>query len=227
MPAMPYEVYVPTKYDASKPAPLIMALHGLGSNPTQLIRYGGLTDLAEERGYLVAAPMGYNAGGWYGSQGSGRPRLGAGRGDQSAIPENLGELSEKDVMSVLAMMRKEFNVDPSRIYMFGHSMGGGGTWHIGIKNPDLFAGLAPIAPAIFQSRDDLEKIKHVPVIVVQGDADKLVPVAGARRWVEKMKELKMDHEYIEVPGGDHVTVAFQNMPKIFEFFNKHQKAAKE
>src|SRR5262249_36342982 len=37
--AMPYEVYVPTKYDASKPTPLIIALHGLGSNPTQIIRY--------------------------------------------------------------------------------------------------------------------------------------------------------------------------------------------
>src|SRR5262245_29044280 len=53
---LPYEVYVPTKYDKSKPTPLIVALHGLGSNPTALIRYGGLTDLAEERGYIVVAP---------------------------------------------------------------------------------------------------------------------------------------------------------------------------
>src|SRR4051812_26572827 len=54
---MGYELYVPTKYDKSKPTPLIIALHGLGSNPSQIIRYQGLTDLAEERGYIIAAPM--------------------------------------------------------------------------------------------------------------------------------------------------------------------------
>jgi len=32
-----------------------------------------------------------------------------------------------------------------------------------------------------------------------------------------------DVDYIEVPGGDHVNVAFQNMPKIIEFFNEHQR----
>ncbi len=219
---MPYEVYVSTKYDASKPTPLIIALHGLGSNPTQLIRYQGLTDLAEERGYIVAAPMGYNTGGWYGSQGTGRPRVGAGRGDQSAIPENLGELSELDVMNVLGMMRTEFNVDGSRIYLFGHSMGGGGTWHIGMKHPEMFAALAPVAPAIYSSENDLEAIKGTPVIVVQGDDDRLVDVAVTRRWVEKMKSLSMKYEYVEVPGGSHtdvITANPGNMKKIFDFFD--------
>ena len=212
-----YALFVSSRYDKAKPAPLMVALHGLGSNPQQIMRYKGLTDLAEEHGYIVAAPMGYNAKGWYGVKAPGFAKT---------DPPNLSELSEKDVMNVLEVVRKEYSVDARRIYLMGHSMGGGGTWHIGIKNPDLFAGLAPIAPAIFRSADDLEKIKHVPVIVVQGDADKLVPVAGARRWAEKMKDLKMDYEYIEVAGGDHVTVAFQNMPKIFEFFNKRQKSEK-
>jgi hypothetical protein len=35
----------------------------------------------------------------------------------------------------------------------------------------------------------LEKIKHAPVILVQGDKGNLVPVAGARRWAEQMKKL--------------------------------------
>jgi dienelactone hydrolase len=121
---------------------------------------------------------------------------------------------------------KDFNVDPNRIYLMGHSMGGGGTFHIGIKNPDLFAALAPIAPAVFHKTDELEKIKHVPVILVQGDKDNLVKVERIRPWAEKMKELKMKYEYIEVPGGGHVDVAFKNLPQIFEFFDKHTKAEK-
>lgn len=214
---MEYSLFVSSKYDKEKPTPLMLALHGLGSNPQQIMRYKGLTDLAEKHGYIVAAPMGYNASGWYGQKG---PTLG------KAEPKNLSELSEKDVMNVLEIVRKEYKVDDKRIYLMGHSMGGGGTWHLGIKYPDIWAGLAPIAPAIFRSVNDLEKITHIPVIVVQGDQDKLVPVAGARRWVDKMKDLKMTYEYIEVPGGDHVNVAMQNMPKIFEFFNKHQKSGK-
>jgi len=138
-------------------------------------------------------------------------------------PANLGELSEKDVMNVLALVRKEYSIDDDRIYLMGHSMGGGGAWYLGIKNPELWAGLAPIAPAIYTSEKQLEKIKHIPVILIQGDMDTLVPVAGARRWAEEMKKLGMTHEYIEVAGGNHVDIATQKMPNIFEFFNKHTK----
>src|SRR5882724_9986168 len=63
---MEYALFVPSTYDKTKKSPLIVALHGLGSNPQQIMRYRGLTDLAEKNGYIVVAPMGYNSGGWYG-----------------------------------------------------------------------------------------------------------------------------------------------------------------
>ena len=217
---MEYALFVPSSYDKAKKWPLVVALHGLGSNPQQIIRYPGLAQQAEKHGYFVAAPMGYNSRGWYGSLGKSGARWR--RGD----PENLGELSEKDVMNVLAIIRDEFPIDPNRIYLMGHSMGGGGTWHLAIKYPEIWAGLAPIAPAIYSSAENLKKIKHIPVIVVQGEKDWLVPASGTRKWVAKMKELGMEHIYIEVPGGDHVRPAFQKQPQIFEFFNKHRKSAK-
>lgn len=210
-----YALFIPSKYDKEKKTPLIVALHGLGSNPQQILNYPKFTELAEKYGYLLAAPMGYNSSGWYGS-----------KAIRNAKPENLAELSEKDVMNVLDIVKKEFNVDPDRIYLMGHSMGGGGTWHIALKYPDIWASLCPIAPAIFRTPNDLKKIQHIPVLVIQGDKDKLVPVAGARRWVEAMKKLDMTHEYIEVEGGGHVDVAFQNLPRMFEFFEKYRKKAK-
>lgn len=211
---MEYALFVPSTYDKAKKTPLMVALHGLYGNPRQMLGYRGLTDLAEKYGYILAAPMGYNTRGWYGAK---IPN------NRKPEPENLSELSEKDVMNVLEIVRKEYNIDSDRMYLMGHSMGGGGTWHLAIKYPDLWAGLAPIAPAVFRPATNLEKIKHLPVILVQGDDDKLVPVATARRWAEQMKKLGMTHEYIEVPGGDHINVAFTNMPKIFEFFNKHTR----
>jgi len=288
---MEYALFVPSKYDKDKKAPLIVALHGLGGNPQQMMRSQGLTDLAEKYGYIVVAPMGYNSSGWYGAQGPGggfggagagggfrtapgtilssRAQqtlkltdeqkkqieelqkdvdvrvqkilteeqnkqlkdmkdtagrgLGGGLGGGQDNPKNLGELSEKDVMNVLQIVRKDFNIDDKRVYLIGHSMGGAGTWHLGTKYPDIWAGLAPIAPAAFGQPKDLDKLKDIPVIVVQGDADTLVKPEGTRRWVDKLKDLKITYEYEEIAGADHGSVITKGMPKIFEFFEKQNK----
>jgi predicted peptidase len=236
---MQYELFVPTKYNASRPSPLMVTLHGLAVQPRDQIRFGYLTELAEERGYIVVAPMGYNDHGGYGVRGAGAGVRGAaaaaGRGAGAAgrgagavtfssadDPANLGELSELDVMNVLALVRKEFNIDPNRIYLMGHSMGGGGTWHFGVKYPEIWAALAPVAPAFYTTPDELAKIQKMPVIVVQGDDDPFVSVNQTRQFVEKMKSLGMKYVYIEVPGGDHMTVithSRENMTKIFDFFD--------
>jgi poly(3-hydroxybutyrate) depolymerase len=289
---MEYALFVPSGYDKGRKTPLIVALHGLGGNPQQMIRARGLTDQAEKYGYIVVAPMGYNSSGWYGARGPGAgfgapgrgagggfgtppgtvlsPRVqenlkltdeqkkkveelqkgvdagirkilteeqnkqlkglkeNAGRGFAGGFgggqdaPKNLGELSEKDVMNVLELVRKEFHIDDKRIYLIGHSMGGGGTWHLGTKYPDVWAGLAPIAPAAFGQPTGLDKLKNIPVIVVQGDRDTLVRPEGTRRWVEKMKELNIPHEYLEIAGAGHGDVISKGLPQIFEFFEKQQ-----
>jgi poly(3-hydroxybutyrate) depolymerase len=215
---MEYALFVPTTYDKAKKSPLIVALHGLGSNPQQIMRYRGLTDLAEKHGYVVVAPMGYNSRGWYGARAMVKGR----EGD----PKNLGELSQKDVMNVLGIVRKAYSIDPDRVYLMGHSMGGGGAFHLAFEHPDLWAALAPIAPALSRPAKEVGKIKHIPVILVQGDADRLVRVERVRPWAAEMKRLGMEHEYVEIAGGDHVGVASAAMPKIFAFFEKHERAPK-
>ena len=189
---MEYALFVPSNYNKKKATPLVVLLHALSSNPQQIMSYKGIVAEAEKHGFIIVAPFGYNTGGWYGSQGNGKDfRIGRAPPDS---PDNLGELSEKDVLNVLDIARKEFNVDRRRIYLMGHSMGGGGSLYLGIKYPDNWAALAPMAPAIYSSPDALSGIKKMPIIVVQGDQDNLVPVAGTRQWIEKMKELKMKYK---------------------------------
>jgi predicted peptidase len=111
-------------------------------------------------------------------------------------------------MTVLDMIRKEFNVDESRIYLMGHSMGGAGTYYLGSKHANIWAGLAPIAPAAMAMTNDrvkvLQAIKdaRVPMLVSMGDADEAVPVANVRTWVETMNELGLNYEYKEYPRRD-------------------------
>ncbi len=214
---MKYSLYLPRSYTSDKAFPLVVALHGLGSSDRAIIRYPRFTRYAEKHGYIIVAPMGYNSRGWYGMRGRG----GGGRRD----PKNLGELSEKDVMNVMAIVRKEFTIDNDRIYLMGHSMGGGGTLHLGIKYPTIWAALAPLAPACPRSTAGLKKIPDMPVIVVQGDKDFLV--YGTRRWIAAMKRLKMECKYIEVKGGGHVDVAFRYFPQLFDFFNTHTRKTRK
>jgi dienelactone hydrolase len=227
-------------------------------------------DLAEEAGYILVAPMGYNTGGWYGSPAGAGPGRGKGKGAATAAPgtpnappneapnaatapdaaakgsgtgaakgkgfggfgggkqpANLRELSEKDTMNVIAMVRKEFKVDDKRIYIMGHSMGGAGALYLGSKYPHMFAAVAAEAPAAFwQTRKEtLQPMKDakVPVMIVHGDIDEVVPVTNTHAWVDAMKELKMKYEFIEQPGITHGPVIESGLKPIYEFFAKHKK----
>ena len=208
---MPYSLYLPRAYTAKKKWPLVVALHGLFSNPWQMIRYPGLTTQAEKYGFIVVAPMGYNSMGWYGSKG---------QKSDSFVPNNLGELSEKDVLNVVANTQKEFPVDARNIFLMGHSMGGGGTWHLGMKYPEKWAVLGPLAPAAPRNINDLKKIKDTPVIMVMGTKDSLW--RSGLKWVEEMKRLNMHYEYIEVKNGGHVRSVIERLPEVFNFFEKHR-----
>ena len=215
-----YGLYVPTGYDAGRATPLVVALHGLGSGTMYMMEYNDLVELAERHGFIVAAPMGFNERGWYGARGQGND---FNRRRDDPGPENLGELSEQDVLNVLATVREDYTVDASRIYLIGQSMGGGGTWYLGTKYSDIWAALAPMAPAVYISPDILESATHLPVMVVMGDADELVDVKVTREWVAKMKALGMTYEYIEVPGGSHSSAGRANIDKVFAFLGKHRK----
>lgn len=217
-----YGLYVPTGYDGSAPTPLVIALHGLGSGTMYMMEYNNLVELAESYGFIVATPLGYSPRGWYGSRGYGND---FNRNRDDPGPENLGELSEQDVLNVLAIVRDEFDVDDDRIYLIGQSMGGGGTWHLATKYPDIWAAAAPMAPAIYSSPDALEAARDIPFMVVMGDADELVDVEVTRRWVAKMEELGMDYEYIEVPGGSHSSAGRENIDRVFEFLARHGSVA--
>jgi len=218
-----YGLYVPTKYTASRATPLVIALHGLGSDIHYMMEYNNLVELAERYGYIVATPMGYNERGWYGARGQGNEfnRRGAQAADPG--PENLGALSEQDVLNVLKQVRAEFNIDAKRIYLIGQSMGGGGTLYIGSKYPEIWTALAAMAPAIYISPDTIAGAQKLPVMVIQGDADTSVDPNVTRKWVAKMKELGMKYQYIEVPGGTHASAGRLNIDKVFAFLDKQRK----
>src|SRR5215467_9104248 len=64
---MPFALFVSSKVTRDKKSPLIVSLHGLGGDQNTMVRESlRSVELAEQGGYILVAPMGYNSGGWYG-----------------------------------------------------------------------------------------------------------------------------------------------------------------
>ncbi len=212
---MPYHMYVPSTYTGSRAFPLIIALHGLGGTEDSFFDgYNrSFPPLAETHGYIVATPLGYRVDGGYG--------WGVGNPPADPVARRTQQASEDDVMQVLQLVKQQYKIDDSRIYLMGHSLGAIGTWKLAPKFPDIWAAIGLFAGS--GNPATLERLRQVPEIVVHGDDDRTVNVRGSRTMVAKMKELEIEHTYIEVPGGSHGSVVPPNLPAVFDFFDQHKK----
>ena len=247
---LPYSVFVSSKVKKDQEAPLIIALRGFTGTTLTFVR-GTAVDLAEEGGYILVGAIGYNNRAGFGVQAGPRPGAAPGAasgaprgtapsattpaaapaarpqppmvgGTKETDPARVTEYSEKDVMNVLALVRQEFNVDDRRIYLMGHSQGGGGARHLAEKYSDTWAAVALLAPALFNVQvTAASKIAKVPLLLAVGDQDSLI--TSARGFSEQLKGLKVAHEYIEKPGLDHGTIIMGAMPDVFRFFPRHTR----
>lgn len=196
----PYRLYVPTGYDGKKAYPLIVALHGMGGSENTYFDFydkGAFKTYAERRGYIVACPKGRGPASMY---------TGA---------------AAQDVMDVIAEVRRAWKIDGDRIYLTGHSMGGYGTWSLAMAHPEMFAALAPVAAG--GDPANMQTIAHIPQLVVHGDNDKTVPVEDSRVMVAAARMLRVEVKYIEVPGGDHISIAARTFKDVFDWFDTHRR----
>jgi hypothetical protein len=114
----PFKLNIPTDYDPSKPAPLVLYMHGYSGN--HLEHSVGMVD---HPGFFEVSVLGRSRGGRYRA------------------------LSEADVLAVLAYVAEHWAVDPDRVHLTGGSMGGAGTFWLGSRYPDRFASGRPVCGA--------------------------------------------------------------------------------
>lgn len=142
--------------------------------------------------------------------------------------EDWGRL---DALAVLREAKSIYTIDPDRIYLTGHSMGGHGTWVIGSTHPDQFAAIGPSAgyltigsyyrsrvseaqtarthPLLERSRlysltdSLLGNLRSLGVYVIHGGADRVVPPEQSRRALEQLATFHHDYDYHEEPGQGH------------------------
>lgn len=190
----PYGLYVPKNFDPAKRYPLVVMLHGAGSNHRLALRrvFGksnsaGENDVEATRyfpqwadvDFIVATPYARGTAGYQG------------------IPE-------KDVYDVLADVQRRFSIDTNRIYLTGLSMGGGGSLWLALSRPDIWAAVAPVCPAPPRGTEVLApNALNYPMWFFQGSADPVVRPEGVREWVSNLKTLGTRVAYTEYPGVQH------------------------
>lgn len=118
-------------------------------------------------------------------------------------PEMPTDPSEQ-LQAVLQMIEKtisEEQIDRSRIYLTGLSMGGFGSFDLAIRRPDLFAAVAPICGAADPSR--VSVLQNHPLWIVHGDQDQAVPVERSRSATAALRKAGGNPVYVELPGVGH------------------------
>ncbi|MEW6277892.1 MAG: PHB depolymerase family esterase [Candidatus Eremiobacterota bacterium] len=161
-----YHVKIPSPMPPGK-LPLVIVLHGGGGNGRQMARFAGFSDLADERGFFAVYPDAYERN-WN----DGRQDV-----DAAAFRENVDDLAFLTAM--LDSLLKEHPIDPARVYATGPSNGGIMSHYLAANRADRIAAIAPVIGGIADPFcDRFAPSRPVPVLIVQGTEDPLVPYDG-------------------------------------------------
>jgi S-formylglutathione hydrolase len=143
-----FNVFFPPSYDQSKRNPAIYFLSGLTCNEDNFITKSGAAQPASEHGIVLicpdTSPRNLNIPGdsdcW---------DFGVGAGfyvDATKDPFKYYQMYSFITSELNALVQSEFNIDPLRTSITGHSMGGHGSLIIGLKNPNAYRSISAFSP---------------------------------------------------------------------------------
>ncbi len=167
-PDRPFDVLVPSSYDGTTPAPLVLLLHGYGITGAMEENFFHFQDLADSRGFLMVNPDGTrNADGspfWNATDAC----CGFGTSvDDSAY-----------LASVIGQVRSDYAVDPQRIFLVGFSNGGFMSHRMACDHADVIAAIVSISGAAFLDPQRCAPSEPVNVVEIHGTDDPTIEYDG-------------------------------------------------
>ena len=166
----PFEVFVPTGYDEASPAPLVILLHGYSASGDGQEAYFKFQPLAEERGFLYVHPDGLKD-----------PRSNQFWNATDACC-NFADPKPDDsayLAAIIEHVEANYNVDPKRIFIAGHSNGGFMSYRMACDHADKVAAIASLAGATFNDVAACTPSESVSVLQIHGTADETIKFNGA------------------------------------------------
>ncbi len=159
-----YHIRIPKNFDKSKQSPLVVGLHGARGEGREFdgITSGTLGAAADERGVVLVFPDGIDNR-WS-------------DGHVAASHDDVGFISK-----VIDRMIREYNIDAKRVYVTGKSNGGFMSLRLAIELTHKIAAIAPVTAQLTSALEGREPKVPVPLMMINGTADWLVPYEGRTR----------------------------------------------
>ena len=198
-----YMLYVPSHYDPAGDWPLLLVGHGGNGNMplkhARMAAFGGIEDwlpIAEKRGWIVAAPL--TRRGW-------------------------GVIGYGVLFSLLFQLKRQLKIDPDRIWLTGHSMGGHLSWRSALHLGDRWAAISPMSGGYdYAARGTMPLLKLVPGYATFGQREPY-GIAEANRSMQAWLHQHPDYDWqiMEKAGGHEI---FRDeLPAIADFFESRRR----
>ncbi|HEY3021437.1 MAG TPA: hypothetical protein VGJ32_14665 [Solirubrobacteraceae bacterium] len=178
----PYALYVPKKSAPAKGFGLVISMHGLSANYNEFLGSREAEEMGERgAGSIFASPEGRGPDGSYESY------------------------AEADVFEMWADVARHYRLNPDVTDITGYSMGGGGTYRLASRWPDLWARAFPIVGPP-TSAASFTALRNVPVLAWYAQTDELVGPELSEEAFNNARQagIRYDH-WVFAPAG-HITL---------------------
>jgi polyhydroxybutyrate depolymerase len=159
-----YLLHVPRNLDRTKPAALVLSLHGAAGWPALQRDLSRWDELADREGFIVVYPAGRDTAG---------PR----------VWNMTGERDPRFIADLIDKLRGQYNIDPKRIYANGLSNGAGMSFALSCRMPDRFAAIGMVGAALLLPPTWCKSRQPVPMIGIHGLRDTAAPYHGGTSWI--------------------------------------------
>ncbi|HXD31347.1 MAG TPA: prolyl oligopeptidase family serine peptidase [Pyrinomonadaceae bacterium] len=199
--SLKYLLYLPSDYTKQKQWPLIVYLHGgsLRGDDVEMLKRYGLASLLDKQvsiPFVVASPQCPVGKAW--------------------VDE------ESEVLALIDHVAATYSIDPDRIYLTGHSLGGRGTWFLASRHPDKFAAIVPMADGPSEL-SWVAPLKQVPVWTFHGTKDDLAPFERTEQFVNELKTAGGQVKFTPLPDRDHFILDMYENKEIYDWLLQHKR----
>jgi Poly(3-hydroxybutyrate) depolymerase len=199
-----YRLIVPESVDLAKPAPLVIAFHGMLIDSKDVMpRYTQLDKAAEKHKFLIAFPNAID-GSW------------------GIAPQKVkDDLALFDAL--VAKISADYKIDDKRIYVLGMSNGSYFAHLVGKERSKTVAAVAAHSgPLGLQTLLGIGAERKFPIIIVHGKDDRLFPISIARENRDKYKREGHEVQLVEIDGLGHFWGVKAGInDTIWQFFADH------
>ena len=112
----------------------------------------------------------------------------------------------EDIMKLIGALEEEYSIDPDRVSLTGHSMGGTGVWQLALAYPGSFSAIAPLSGSVMTNELNLKKLSKLSVRAVVGSDDTIVSPESSEKFIAALSRTNSEASLITLDGYDHFDV---------------------